>query len=81
MTLITLPNVVYIYSGNLIKITNIQTVHQFKHDNVVHTLAEFICNAFANYYEDLYTPADMSTVDDSTLNEIEKKTYSEIKRR
>ncbi|CAC5409893.1 unnamed protein product [Mytilus coruscus] len=41
-----------------------------KHNNIVHTSPESICNAFANYFEDLYTPTDTSTFDDPTLNEI-----------
>ncbi|CAG2250536.1 unnamed protein product [Mytilus edulis] len=52
---------------------------QIKHNNIVHTSPESICNAFANYFEDLYTPADTSTFDDPTLNEI-NKAYREIKR-
>ncbi|CAC5391434.1 unnamed protein product [Mytilus coruscus] len=54
-------------------------VSAMKDNNVVHTSPESICNAFANYFEDLYTPADTSTFDDPTLNEM-NKAYSEIKR-
>ncbi|CAC5401107.1 unnamed protein product [Mytilus coruscus] len=52
---------------------------QIKHNNIVHTSPDSICNAFANYFEDLYTPADTSTFDDPTLNEI-NKAYREIER-
>ncbi|VDI24480.1 Hypothetical predicted protein [Mytilus galloprovincialis] len=52
---------------------------QIKHNNIVHTSPESICNAFANYFEDLYTPADTSTFDDPTLNEM-NKAYREIER-
>ncbi|CAG2243072.1 unnamed protein product [Mytilus edulis] len=52
---------------------------QIKHNNIVHTSPESICNAFANYFEDLYTPADSPTFDDPTLNEM-NKAYREIER-
>ncbi|CAG2249401.1 unnamed protein product [Mytilus edulis] len=52
---------------------------QIKHNNIVHTSPESICNAFAIYFEDLYTPADSPTFDDPTLNEI-NKAYREIER-
>ncbi|CAG2237360.1 unnamed protein product [Mytilus edulis] len=52
---------------------------QIIHNNIVHTSPESICNAFANYFEDLYTPADTSTFDDPTLNEM-NKAYREIQR-
>ncbi|CAC5385645.1 unnamed protein product [Mytilus coruscus] len=52
---------------------------QIKHNNIVHTSPDSICNAFANYFEDLYTPADTSTFDDPTLNEM-NKAYREIER-
>ncbi|CAC5387881.1 unnamed protein product [Mytilus coruscus] len=40
---------------------------------------ESICDAFANYFEDLYTSKDTSAFDDLTLNEMYKP-YSEIER-
>ncbi|CAG2214780.1 unnamed protein product [Mytilus edulis] len=52
---------------------------QIIHNNIVHTSPESICNAFANYFEDLYTPADTSTFDDPTLKEM-NKAYREIQR-
>ncbi|CAC5398850.1 unnamed protein product [Mytilus coruscus] len=52
---------------------------QIIHNNIVHTSPESICNAFANYFEDLYTPADTLTFDDPTLNEM-NKAYREIER-